>query len=409
MANTIELRQKREAIRLQMKEFAELAIASTDETRKSELTASFDKADKEFSALSKDIEMQERTENLLRDSLAQTMEDRAKQPGEGSKLTPEKEYEQAFRTWFTCANSNALAPEVRSILEKRGTSVQIEGTASLGGYTVQDILWPELIATMKDYSGIFQAAKVITTGKGNTINFATNDDTSAAAVLVSESGSSTVQDTTFGTKTLDAYTYRDLMKISWELMQDSEFDMGQIINDNMGVRFGRALNAACTTGTGTSQPNGVVTATSAGKTAASATAITRSEIVDLIHSVDPAYRAAGTCALMFNDSTFSAIKKLAFGSGDARPLWQTSMRDGDPDTIEGYKYFINQGMASIATGNRTILFGDFSKYYIRIVKALQLVRLNELYAANGQIGFYGFMRFDGELMDTAAIKHLVQA
>lgn len=409
MANTIDLRQKRETIKLQMKDMVARAEAAADETRKAELFAEFDKAELEERNLAKLIAIKEQEENELRGALATEMENRAKAPGESGKITPEKEYEQAFRSWFTCKNQNHLPAEVRAILEKRGTNAQIAGTDSLGGYTVQDVLWPELIKTMKDYSGIFQAARVIQTAKGNTINFATNDDTSAAAVLVAESGAFTVQDTTFGTKTLDAYAYRDLMKASWELMQDSEFDMGALINENMGVRFGRALNAACTTGTGSSQPNGVVTASTAGKTAASATAIIRSELVDLVHSVDPAYRASGNCAFMFNDSTFSAIKKLALGSADASPLWQTSMRDGAPDTIEGYKYFINQGMASIATGNKTILFGDFSKYMIRIVKALQLVRLDELYAANGQVGFYGFMRFDGELLDTGAVKHLVQA
>jgi HK97 family phage major capsid protein len=111
---------------------------------------------------------------------------------------------------------------------------------------------------------------------------------------------------------------------------------------------------------------------------------------------------------MMHDNVLAALKKLALGSSDATPLWQRSMREGEPDTIEGFRYWINQGMAStLATTNKVMLFGDFSQYVIRIVKNLELARLNELYAGNGQVGFYGFIRLDGECMNTAAIKHYV--
>jgi HK97 family phage major capsid protein len=175
-------------------------------------------------------------------------------------------------------------------------------------------------------------------------------------------------------------------------------------------RFGRALNTACTTDDGSSKPQGVVTASTLGKTAASATAITFSEILDLIHSIDPAYRASQRFGLMFHDATLAYLKKLSIGSSDARPLWQPSFVEGAPDKIDGYRYWINQDMdSSINAASKLILAGDFNKYVIRLVQDLQYARLDELFSMNGLVGFQGYMSFDGELMNTSAIKHLITA
>jgi HK97 family phage major capsid protein len=111
---------------------------------------------------------------------------------------------------------------------------------------------------------------------------------------------------------------------------------------------------------------------------------------------------------MMNDATILAIKKLTIGSADDRPLWQPSIRDGEPGTIEGYSYLINNDMATLASGvnSRVMLFGDFSKYAVRVVNNLEIKVLQELYAASRSVGYFGFLRLDGELLDGAAVKHL---
>jgi HK97 family phage major capsid protein len=151
-----------------------------------------------------------------------------------------------------------------------------------------------------------------------------------------------------------------------------------------------------------------VTATSAGKTAASATEITFDEVIDLVHSVDPAYRT--NAAFMFHDNVLAHLKKISIGSSDARPLWMPSYVAGQPDRIDGYRYYINQGMdSSINASSKLMLFGDFSKYIVRMVRELEIRRLNERYAESLLVGFIGFMRFDGELIQPNAIKHLITA
>lgn len=415
MANTLEMRQQRERLIYQMGDAIKEANAA-DETRRAELLAIFDKAEAEERALHELIRRNEAHEALQREALAAELEKRERTADAPKGRDAESDYSAAFRSWFT---NGTATPEELQVLstrsvkggpETRGTNAQVVGTANLGGYLVPTGFWPMITKALADYSGIYSAAQILTTSSGNTLYKPTLDDTSTSAVLVAESASFTVADLTFGQKQLDAYKYGTLLKTSWELMHDAEFDIESEIRSAMMPRFGRALNTSATTGSGSSQPNGVVTASSLGKTAASATAITRSEIVDLIHSVDPAYRASAKCGFMMHDNVLAAIKKLVLGSGDASPLWQRSMREGEPDTIEGYKFWINQAMASaLTTGLKVMLFGDFDQFVIRMVKALEVSRLNELYAANGQTGFIGHMRWDSECLNTAAIKHYILA
>jgi HK97 family phage major capsid protein len=168
------------------------------------------------------------------------------------------------------------------------------------------------------------------------------------------------------------------------------------------------MNAHFTTGTGTAQPNGVVTAATAYSTGVAAAAITRDNLVDLIHQVDPSYRRRGAI-FMFNDTTLSAIKKLAFGSADDRPLWQPSIREGEPDRLEGYSYVINQDVADIGASAKSVLFGDFSQYIIRLAGPATTLRLNERYAEFLHTGFIAYQRADGELLSANAIKVLQHA
>ena len=180
----------------------------------------------------------------------------------------------------------------------------------------------------------------------------------------------------------------------------------------VGTSFGRALNKALTDGNGTGKPTGVLDASAGaltGKTTNSGTAITKAELIDLVHSVDPAYRTGPNTAFMFNDTTLSALKKLDFGTTDTVPLWMPSFREGEPDRVLGFRYVVNQDFPSIATTNKTVAFGDWSRYVVRMVQDFSLIRLNERYADELAVGFVAYARVDGKLLNRNAIKLLVQA
>lgn len=373
--------------------------------------------EKDERALTSTIDAYERTEKLVQERAGKHFETTtsAQAPTWTSDSTAsrdagrEKEYRESYAQYLR-EGMRSLTPEQRKLIETRGTDTQIVGTDSLGGYGVPDFWQAGIEKQMVDYSGILAAADVMRTSGGNTLYFVTEDDTSTSAVKIAEAASFTVQDVTYGQKQLDAYKYGSLIKVSWELLQDSAYNPEQDLTATFAARFGRKLNTECTTGDGTGDPNGVVTATSVGKTAASATAITFAEIIDLIHSIDPAHRASPRFGLMFHDTVLAYLKKLSIGTGDARPLWQPSFREGEPDRIDGHRYWINQAMdSSINASSKLILAGDFSKYKIRIAQDMRMKRLDELYSADGLVGFQAWMRFDGELMNTSAIKHLITA
>jgi HK97 family phage major capsid protein len=182
--------------------------------------------------------------------------------------------------------------------------------------------------------------------------------------------------------------------------------MEALLADLLGERLGRIANAQLTLGTGSSAPNGVVTASTLGKTAASATALTCDELIDLEHSVNRAYRKSPKAAFMMNDLTVKAVRKLKNSDGDY--IWSAGdVTQGRPATLLGYKLNVNDSMADIATGQKTVLFGDFNKYFVRKIGSPVIGVLRERFWPD--LGIAGLIRFDGELADTAAIKHLIQA
>jgi HK97 family phage major capsid protein len=172
-----------------------------------------------------------------------------------------------------------------------------------------------------------------------------------------------------------------------------------------GEAIGIKANTYFVTGTGSGQPNGIVTAASLGKTAAGAAAITGDEIIDLYHSLLRPYRKRAV--FLMKDSTVQLIRKLK--SSDNQYLWQPGLQAGQPDVLLGRPLYTDPDMPAATTGLKSVLFADVSKYWIRSVGTVTVKRLEELYAATGQVGFRVDRRLDGDLVDSAAAKYLIQA
>lgn len=276
---------------------------------------------------------------------------------------------------------------------------------SPGGYITPDSMIGPLDEALLRWGGMRQVATVVVTDNGETYRIPTVDDTGNVAEILAEAAAMNEQAVAFGNVELGSFTYSSkAVKISVELLQDSILNLPVWLGTVLGTRIGRGTNAHFTVGTGTSQPRGVVTAgTSSGVTTASATAITHDEFLTLKHSVDPAYRDNGT--IMFADATLLIFKKLKDSQG--RPIWLPSLAAGEPGTIDGSPYVVNQAVASGASA-KSVVYGDLSKYIIRDVSTITLQRLDELYAANRLVGFHAFSRHDGDLVDagTHPVKYL---
>ena len=286
-------------------------------------------------------------------------------------------------------------------------------TESEGGYTVQTEIAETLIESLKAFGGMREVAEVITTAQGNPMSFPTTNGTAEKGEIVAENASATGADPTFGTIGLNVFKFSSkVVAVPFELLQDSVIDIGAFVNRRLVDRLGRITNEMFTVGTGTSQPRGAVTGSSAGKVGATGqtTTITFEDLLDLIHSVDPAYRAAAA-RFMMNDASLKVIRKMK--DGQNRPIFlpgYDGLSGPMADSVLGYGVTINQDVATMAASAKSILFGDFKKYIIRDAMQATLFRFDDsAYAKLGQIGFLMWMRSGGNLVDEAAIKHYQNA
>lgn len=396
---------------------------------KQEDQVQWDAMNEEYKLLTRQKDMLEQMEQLA----AQNVPEPAPNAQPQKRTTPEEDRElMERRALATFANyllrgdaaidgeGKKLLKELRkqgySVLdwERRGTNViATETTTTYGGYLVPVTLWTELERRMKLFGGMMQACRTINTDDGGLLNWPTNDDTGVTGNWLAEPRASalSVEDTTFGRVQYNSYTWGTLAKFTIEMFQDERVNLlMEQITDIFSERQGRALNAAFTTGSGTGRPTGLLTSTSAGKTAASATAITKAEIIDLVHSVDPAYRNGPNVGFMMNDAILAYIRKLDFGSTNNDPLWQPSYQNGVPDRLLGYPVYINQDMDStVAATKKTMVFGDFSKYIIREVQRPSMYLMQERYMDELHKGLVMWSRYDGKLLNSNAIKHFLQS
>lgn len=304
--------------------------------------------------------------------------------------------------------TNAVAAEHRSILRpgNQGAAdfrAQSEGTLSTGGYTVPQGFWAEVIAAMKFYGGMRQAkTRKINTSMGNALPIPTSDDTGNTGRLLAENTQVTNTDVAFGVVTLNAYKWSsDILLIPFELLQDSGVDIEAFLISRLAERLGRVQNTYFTTGTGTSQPQGIVTGATLGKTGLTGqtASIIYNDLVDLKYSVNRSYRESAEW--MMNDLSLSTILKIVDGNG--RPLFESqfnvSLQSGEPDKLLNQNVIINNDVATMAANAKSVLYGAFGNYWIRDVMAMLMLRLNERYADFAQVGYVGFMRSDGRLVD----------
>lgn len=415
-----ELQEKRGTLIAQARERLNQIDASTDEARATELQAQHDNAMAELDRLDKRIADEEALvarERKLEEDRARhrPTPDDTEHRGGGDDDDAAPEYREVFRKIISGMSPSDLDAEERAVLKKGVAKFESRAQSTsntAGGYTVPTTLYDQIIISMAAWGPMYDEAicTVITTSGGEQINIPTIDDTAVVVVKHTEGTALTDDggsDVTVGQKVLNAYMYdTEFVKWSIELSQDSAFNWEALLGSLLGERLGRRANTELTTGDGTGDPNGIVTASSLGKTAAALAAITADELIDLEHSVDPAYRQSPKARFMFNDTTLKSLRKLKDGQGQY--LWNGGdLSKGISPTLLGRPYSINQAMASPATGNKTVVFGDFGKYFVRRVGSPIIGVMRERFWPD--LGIAGLIRLDGDLADTAAVKHLIQA
>jgi HK97 family phage major capsid protein len=291
---------------------------------------------------------------------------------------------------------------------------QSESVPSQGGYLVPDEFRVKLIEKLKAYGGIGGAADRYTTGNGAPVEWPTIDDTSNTGEIVQEGNTfSAGADLVFGSNALSSYSYvagggaSTPLRVSYELAQDTQFDMVGLITRLLGTRIARLQALHWAKGTGVQQPLGLITGLTPVQAAAN-TGLTYADLVTWIHSVDPAYRQ--NARWVFNDTTLAAIEKLVDSAGN--PIYRgrdANMALGlNEATLLGYPMTIDQAMptyvnASHAAADIAIAFGDIKQgYVVRDIKDVQLLVNPYTRMAYRQIEYTAWARADGTQQDTNA-------
>lgn len=371
----------------------------------SELQAKYDQHDSAVADLDKQINNAQRLADLEAESKFGMSEAGIALPG----AKPANRSRDIYAKWLRKGDNGLTADDWATVRNVTSTTTPAEG-----GFTVQTDVATSLLDGLKDYSGMRQAAQIIRTASGNPLSYPTSDGTAEEGEIVAENGSATDLDPTFGVLSLGVFKFSSkVITVPIELVQDSQIDIEAFVQERLVTRLGRITEKMYTTGSGTGQPRGLVTAATTGVTGAtgSATTVSYDQLVDLEHSVDPAYR--NNAAFMFNDSTLRAIRKLK--DSQNRPIFVPGYEQGNPGgapaTLLGRRIIINQQMASMAANAKSIAFGDFSYYKIRDVMDVTMFRFTDsAYTKKGQIGFLAWMRSGGNLIDIGgAVKLYVNS
>ena len=305
--------------------------------------------------------------------------------------------------------NNVTAEQAIAIRNAMSTTTPAEG-----GYTVPAEIATMVVDAMKAFGGMREVSQIISTAGGNALNYPTSDGTAEVGEIVAENAAATGLDAAFGTAAVNPFKYSSKkIALPVELIQDSAIDVVQFVVNRLATRLARITNQHYTTGTGSSQPYGLTARASTGKTGATgtATSVTYDDLIDLVHSVNSAYRR--NARFMLKDASVAVIRKLKDTSG--RPIWNPgdmeSIADGTPSTIAGYAYTVNDDMPAMAANAKSIAFGDFSQFVIRDVQGSTAIRRfdDSAFALNGQVGFCGWTRTGSNLLDTAAVKLFVNS
>lgn len=378
----------------------------------------------EIAELSKEIRTYEGARNLAAESAPVTPE-----------VSGPDAVEARERDFSSFLKRGVVSPELRAAGE---------ATPSAGGYLVPPGWWQRLQVALKIYGGISGDFEQISTDSGQPMQWATVDPTTVKGQLVGKqtappalvasangAGNENVQiqdvDYAFGNGTLGAYMFTSgIQKASFQLANDTAFDLDQFVSARTGEALGRAIAEYAVSGTGSNEPLGIVTALAAanGLSSGGTLALTSvtgetvhtlngdiaevagnvlsfGTVVRMIHAIDPAYRQLGA-AFYMNDTV--ALNEMTVTDNYGRPLWVPDPSVGMPDRLYGFPTKIDNDLPNIAAGTAGgAIFGHLQSAMVkRTVTQSGLLRFNERYADLMQIGFMAYMRMDVRSNDLRA-------
>ena len=361
------------------------------------LSADYDQLEADFDATRADIEKEEKRvakqqerEAFLAQPQRAALTTTGAIAGEIVEDDDKTEYRSAF--W---------AAQTRQPLTDAQTRVLSSGVADKGGYLVPEEFQTTIVEKLAEKSYIRNLATVSMSSSTTNIPV---EGVDGANGWIDENGAYPESDPSISQVIMKAYKTGRIIKVSEELLADSFTSIESYIAGKFVKSTVKAEESAFVAGDGVGKPKGFLLDATLGKTAASNAAITADEIIDLWGSLDEDY--AGEAHWMMNRNTLVALMKLKDGNGD---YLVNKGLNGAPSTLLGRPIVINKNMPDIGSATKPIAFGDFSYYFIKDRKVMEMKRLDEKYADYGQVGFRIDKRVDGKLVVSEAINYLQMA
>jgi HK97 family phage major capsid protein len=406
------LRERRLNVWEQAKALADIAA---DENRafKAEEQGSWEALNEELDALDKriksalDTEARAKDTDKLYDSVRGGDRPKASENGPPNGIVDEnRELGNAeLRKFFRGEKGRHYDVMPQGIVDYRVLS---KLSASAGLNTVPTSFYNRLIAHLIEVASIMQAgATVLNTASGEVIQVPKTTSHSTAAI-VTEGSAIGVSDPAFGQISLGAFKYGTLLQVSRELLEDTGVDLEGYLSMQVGRAIGNAFGAHAITGTGTTQPRGVTLDSTLGVTGSAGVtgAFNADNIIDLFYSVIAPYRASASTRWILKDSSVAILRKLKDTTGQY--LWQPALTAGAPDTILGKPVLTDPGMAAVGLAAKSIVFGDFSQYFVRIAGGVRFERSDDYAFNTDLVTFRALFRADSALVDlTGAVKHFI--
>jgi HK97 family phage major capsid protein len=409
----LELRQERARHVTRMREILDAAEAREDKrgVLTAEETQEYERLEAQVDELGERIRRleEQRDRELEQEKRTRPDFDPRKAQGDTDDTGPanDEEYRSVFGRYLQFGMGE-LDGDERKILRsgyREERADQLKGTGAAGGFTVPTGFWKELQEHKVQAGAVRQTnVTVVTTDSGEDLQVPKTTAHGAASLLTEGSGATSADDT-FAQVTLGAFTYVRLIRVSIQLVEDSAVGIESYLAREVGRSIGALQNTHYVVGTGSAQPQGMFATGgfATGKTGATGqtTTIIYDDVIDLIYSVAQPYRRNGE--FIAADLLIKALRKLK--DADGRPLWETSLQAGEPDRLIGYPVFNDPDVPVPAASAKTLAFGDFeSGYWIRDVRSATIRRLDERFADNLLIGYLGWMRSDGDIIDTGAVR-----
>ncbi|MFF8839581.1 phage major capsid protein [Streptomyces sp. NPDC015130] len=389
------------------------ALLDTAEADNRDLTAeeeqTYQRINTEIGQIDERVKTLLEAEQRTRDADAAFRQLLEKEPNPEARGSAADQELKRVRDWLTGASGSRsldIAPDSALPLDQRTLS---KLTAAAGANTVPISFYNRLVQHMIETSGVLAAGPtVLRTATGEQMQIPKTTAHSASASIVAEAGTLSANEPTFGQVALDAYKYGFLLQVSHELANDTAVDLLGYLAMQAGRALGNGFGTHLVTGDGSSKPNGVLTASTLGKTGAAsvAGAPAGDDLIDLFYSIIAPYRQSSSCGWLMRDATVAAIRKLKDSTGQY--LWQPGLQAGSPDTILGKPVRTDPNVPAVALGAKSILFGDFSTYFVRQVETLRFERSDDFAFNTDLITYRAILRGDGDQVDTTgAIKHFI--